>query len=81
MTSVGSFEAKANFPQLLERVAHGERILIIEQGMPVAMLVPPEESAPNISVEVGREMLAYRDQVKRQLSGSFRELAHKGHNY
>jgi hypothetical protein len=30
---------------------------------------------------VGREMLEYRDQVKRTLGGSFRELAHDGHRY
>ncbi len=30
---------------------------------------------------VGREMLAYRNRVKRTLGASFRELAHDGHRY
>ena len=30
---------------------------------------------------VGREMLEYRDRVKRALGGSFRESAHDGHRY
>ena len=81
MTSVGSFEAKTHLPQLLERVAGGERILITNRGKPVAMLVPPESADPKPAEEVGRDMLAYRDQVKRKLGGTFRELAREGHKY
>lgn len=81
MTSVGSFEAKTHLPQLLERVAGGERILITNRGKPVAMLVPPEVATPRPAEEVGRDMLAYRDQVKRKLGGSFRELAREGHKH
>lgn len=81
MTSVGSFEAKTHLPQLLERVASGERILITNRGRPVAMLVPPEAVAPKPAADVVREMLAYRDQVKRTLDGSAREFAHEGHKY
>lgn len=33
------------------------------------------------SAQIGREMLEYRDLVKRTLGGSFRELAHEGHRY
>jgi prevent-host-death family protein len=43
MTTVGSYEAKTHLPQLLERVAHGEKILITKHGRAVAMLVPPAE--------------------------------------
>lgn len=81
MTSVGSFEAKTHLPRLLERVAGGERILITNRGKPVAMLVPPEAAAPKPAEEVGRDMLAYRDQMKRKLGGTFRELAREGHKH
>lgn len=81
MTRVGSLEAKTHLPQLLERVANGERILITNRGKPVAMLVPPEVAAPKPAEEVGRDMLAYRDRVRRTLDGSFRELAREGHKY
>ena len=80
MTTVGSFEAKTHLAQLLEKVAGGERILITNRGKPVAMLVPPE-GEPAKGADVGRAMLAYRDQVKRTLGGSFRDLAHDGHKY
>lgn len=40
MASVGAFEAKTHFAQLLERVARGEQIVITEHGRPLAKLVP-----------------------------------------
>ncbi len=81
MTTIGSFEAKTHLPQLLQRVAKGERILITNRGKPVAMLVPPDKLDVRSPAEVAREMLAYRDQVKRKLTGSFRKLAHDQHKY
>ena len=81
MTTVGTFEAKTHLTRLLERVARGERILITNRGRPVAMLVPPEIVAEADTARVGREMLAYRDRVKRTLGGSFRDLAHEGHRH
>ena len=40
--SVGAFEAKTHFSQLIERVMHGEEIFITRRGKPVAKLVPAE---------------------------------------
>jgi prevent-host-death family protein len=40
MATVGAFEAKTHFSQLLERVAGGEQVTITRHGMPVARLVP-----------------------------------------
>ena len=62
-------------------VAAGERILITNRGQPVAMLVPPETRTAESVREVGVQMLAYRDEVKRELQGSFRDTAHEGHRY
>jgi prevent-host-death family protein len=82
MTSVGTFEAKTHLTRLLERVANGERIMITNRGRPVAMLVPPEAGIQRDSAQVGREMLEYRNTVKRCLGAkSFRNLAHEGHRY
>jgi prevent-host-death family protein len=81
MSTVGTFEAKTHLTQLLERVARGERIVITNRGKPVAMLVPPEVEETKDAARVGREMLGYRDRVKRTLGGSFRELAHEGHRF
>jgi prevent-host-death family protein len=82
MTTIGAFEAKTHLSHLLERVAKGERILITNRGKPVAMLVPPEFDSQRDSARIGREMLEYRDRVKRAFGGaSFRRIAHEGHRY
>jgi prevent-host-death family protein len=82
MTSVGTFEAKTHLTRLLERVSRGERIMITNRGRPVAMLVPPVAESSRDTAAIGREMLAYRERVKRSLGGkSFRDLAHEGHSY
>lgn len=61
MSTVGSFEAKTHLPQLLERVARGEKILTTRRGQAVAMLVPPEaESRPDV-----REVVSKMRQLRR----------------
>jgi prevent-host-death family protein len=42
MAEVGAFEAKNKLGQLLDRVEHGEEILITRRGKAVARLVPAE---------------------------------------
>jgi len=42
--SVGSFAAKTHFSSLLERVAAGRVIEITRRGIPVAQLVPVDET-------------------------------------
>jgi prevent-host-death family protein len=79
--TVGTVEAKTHLTRLLERVARGERIVIINRGKPVAMLVPPEVAEGKDMARLGREMLAYRDRVKRTLGNSLRDLAHGAHRY
>jgi prevent-host-death family protein len=80
MTTVGSFEAKANLPELLNRVANGESILITGRGQPVAMLVPPPtEAGPDI-----REVIAQMKALRRGniLGGlSRRELIEEGRRF
>jgi prevent-host-death family protein len=41
--SVGAYEAKTHFSELLERVAEGEEITITRHGSPVARLVPVKQ--------------------------------------
>lgn len=40
MITVGAFEAKPHFLTLLDRVAHGEEVVITKHGKAVARLVP-----------------------------------------
>ena len=44
MRQVGAYEAKTHLPRLLDEVAQGESITITKHGVPVARLVPPEQS-------------------------------------
>jgi prevent-host-death family protein len=41
--TVGAYEAKTHLPELLRRVAKGERITITKHGHPVAQLVPASD--------------------------------------
>lgn len=45
-SSVGAYEAKTHFSELLDRAAAGEEIIITKHGHPVAKLVPvqPQKS-------------------------------------
>lgn len=42
MREVGAFEAKNKLGQLLDRVEHGEEIVITRRGKPVARLISAE---------------------------------------
>jgi prevent-host-death family protein len=39
-TSVGAYDAKTHFSELLERVVKGEEVTITRHGAPVARMVP-----------------------------------------
>lgn len=68
--TVGSYEAKTHLPQLLDRVEHGETIVITRHGKPVARLVPATaaRARPDVRQAVA-EMLAYRDEHGPKLGG------------
>ena len=79
-SSVGSYEAKTHLPQLLDRVEHGETIIITRHGKPVARLVPAtaEKARPDVRQAVA-EMLAFRDKNGPKLKGlKIRDLIEEG---
>jgi prevent-host-death family protein len=43
MTSIGFYEARTHFSQLLDQVARGKTVLITRRGKPAAVLGPPPE--------------------------------------
>jgi len=59
--SVGAYEAKTRFSQLLSQVAAGEEITITRHGHPVARLVPAT--------------LAHSTETRRAAIAKMRELA------
>lgn len=78
--SVGAYEAKTHLPQLLERVAKGERITITKHGVPIAVLVPvPAKEQPDVRAAV-EEMKKFRK--GRTLGGiTIREMVEEGRRF
>lgn len=77
---VGAYQAKTHLPQLLDRVEHGETIVITRHGKPIAKLVPatPEQARPDVSQAVA-DMLAFRDKHGPKLKGfKIRDLISEG---
>lgn len=64
MITVGAFEAKTKFSELLDRVERGEEIVVTRHGKTVARLVP----------EGGREGAAERDAQAAELLSEFRRV-------
>ena len=44
MIEVGAFEAKTHLSALLDKVKHGEEVLITRRGKAIARLVPAEQA-------------------------------------
>jgi prevent-host-death family protein len=62
--SVGAFEAKTHFSNLLDRVEHGDRILITRHGRAVAVLAPVEKRDTRNLPEIIERALAASKGVK-----------------
>lgn len=60
--TVGAFEAKTKFSELLERVSQGAEITITRHEKPVAKLVPFEKPSRVELVELFRQMDEFRAQ-------------------
>jgi prevent-host-death family protein len=71
--TVGAYEAKRHFSELLERVEAGEEVTITKHGSPLAKLVPVKKEASE------EERIAAIDRIQRLSSGlSLGELRIKG---
>ncbi len=60
MPTVGAYQAKTRFSELVERVQKGERITITRYGEPVAVLIPVESAPPSPLDEVIRDIKSLR---------------------
>ena len=78
MNTVGSYEAKTHLPKLLERVAHGESIMITRNGHAVAMLVPPQTDQKDEVREAVRKMRELRKGVTLGPGLTIRKLIEEG---
>jgi prevent-host-death family protein len=69
MATIGAFEAKTHFAQLLQRVERGEEITITRRGKAIARLVPAAAS-PNRE-DVLATFRRLRDRARRFDLGKF----------
>lgn len=75
--TVGAFEAKNTFSELLEKVGRGAEITITKHDKPVARLVPAREANRELRQKAGAELRAMSKRYS--LKGvSVRELIDEG---
>ena len=77
MKSIGAFEARTHWYELLKRVSRGDKITITRHGVPIALLLPVSEAAPKLThQEIVEGMRALRKRVKAGKM-SVREMANE----
>lgn len=77
MTTIGAYEAKTRFSELIRRVSRGEQIVITHHGVPVAVMAPVEQTSAQPPQELIAAFRAFR--AGRSLGGlSIRELIAEG---
>ena len=78
MKTVGAYEAKTRFGELLREVENGETIIVTRHGLPVARLSPMEKDADDAAAAI-EELHRYRREHRPTLGGiSIRELIEEG---
>ena len=80
MTTMGFYQARMHFSELLDHVAKGKKILITRHGKPAALISPPPKENQRDVHQVVQEMLAFRDREGPRLGGqvTIRELIGEG---
>ena len=79
MRSVGAYEAKTHLPRLLDEVAAGGSIAITKRGVPVAVLVPPEQASRPAPKEAVEALLRWQETHRPTLNGlALRAMVEEG---
>ena len=64
MHTVGAYEAKTHFSELLEKVRQGDNITITRNGVPVAMLVSPSGQPMRPAAETIAQLREFRKNLR-----------------
>lgn len=80
MDTVGAYEAKTHFSELLERVADGQEVTITKHGVPVARLVPIDGVRPAGRKQAILELRRFR-KGRRLGRGTVRRLIEEGRRF
>jgi prevent-host-death family protein len=68
MKTVGAYEAKTRFGELLREVENGETIIVTRHGFPVAWLSPMAKEADDVAVAM-EEIPRFRREHRPTLGG------------
>ncbi len=80
--SIGTYEAKSHFSELLDRVAKGEVITITRRGEPVAKLGPPARSTALTESGIDEAYEKFAREHPASLGGlSIKDLINEGRKY
>lgn len=78
MATVGAYEAKTHFSELLKKVEGGETVIVTRHGVPVARMVPVGKGTDDASAAM-EELHRFRRERRPTLGGiSLRELIEEG---
>ena len=80
METIGAHEAKTHLAQLLERVAHGEHLIITRHGKPVTQLIPVTGDRQRAQQAAARVVERRRHLKKAPLAEPIATI-HEGHRY
>jgi prevent-host-death family protein len=77
--SIGAFEAKTHFSQIIEKAERGEDFVITRRGKPVAKIIPFEQKKEMTREEAFEKLIEFR-KLYRGEPGSFniREAIEEG---
>jgi len=64
MHTVGAYEARTRFSELLEKVQQGDIITITRHGVPVAMLVSPSGQPRRAATETIAQLREFRKNLR-----------------
>ena len=80
MSIVRLSDAKDRFFALVERVAHGEQIMITKRGVAVAILAPPANPRKKDPRTVAERIRALRKEARLE-GATIRQLIEEGRRY
>jgi prevent-host-death family protein len=82
MKSIGVYEARTHWSEMLDRVARGEEIAITRHGTPIAKLVP-HSGQSKVSVEDPiAELREFRRKYKHRLRGlTIKQMIEEGRRF
>jgi prevent-host-death family protein len=79
MTTIGFYEARTHFSELLDQVARGKKIVITRHGKPAAILSPPPKETKKDVARIVKDMLSVRDREGPKLGkATIRDLIEEG---